>query len=220
VTETKTKKDSLVVKGVPATSKLASSLSTTISSTGPAKTTAAQESQQRKAAEQSSRTPTEDLMLFLDLGNSQTQVAYCWRGKQLSWFDNWGGEDKIIQVPTVVTAYRKRNGEWTRTFGRDGKLDSHYIEGAVVFDRLKMNFDPDSEYLDDQKQKEKKTGYCDNWNFLIESYLTAVFDGIVDPKNPPKRVYTYMGPSSKVGRGYYCKIYSQCGSTSQVGWQI
>jgi hypothetical protein len=51
-------------------------------------------------------------------------------------------------------------------FGLHARTDSHLIEEAVVFDRLKMNFDPDSKYLGDQRQKETGTGYCDNWDFL------------------------------------------------------
>lgn len=189
--------DGSASRAVSSMGEVASSSSRGISSSNPAETAAVQRPQQRQASEQSSRTQREDLMLFLDLGNSQTQVAYYWRGKQLLWFDDWAGEAKTTQVPTMVTAYKKPNGEWTRTFGLHARTDSHLIEGAVVFDRLKMNFDPDSKYLDDQKKKEGETGYCDNWNFLLESYLTTVLDGIVDSNHPPKRVYTYMGPPAK-----------------------
>jgi hypothetical protein len=183
-------------RGRPRKAAKASSTSKEISLPNPANTTAVPEPQQRKSAEQN-RQKREDLMLFLDLGNSQTQAAYCWKGKQLSWFDDWAGELKTTQVPTVVTAYRKANREWTRSFGVHARMDSHQIEGAIVFDRLKMNFDPDSKYLKDQKEKEDQTGYRDNWDFLLESYLTTVLDGIVDPRHPPKSVYVYMGPPAK-----------------------
>jgi len=135
-----------------------------------------------------------DIALFLDVGNSQTQIAFQKANKSLFWFDDWAGEWKGYQVPTMVTAFRKESGEWARVCGARARMAAHHQHDAVVFDRLKMNLDPNSPYLEDQLEKEKRTGFSDNWTFFLETCIGCVLDSIVNLNEPPTKVRVGIGP--------------------------
>jgi len=133
------------------------------------------------------------LALFLDPGNSRIEAAFSWGREPPTWFDKFNGEGGGFHIPNLVTAY-ETGGSWKRSFGWAAMMHANQVEEAVMFEHLKMNTEPDSEYLQDQVEKEKKVGYSDNWTFLMEGVIGIMLDHIIGTALPPKVVLAYVGP--------------------------